>query len=118
MNSKSDPKKLRKMFRFANTIATATGHSDLSLNSMRVLFAVAEADLRGEPLESRDVAALVGISTSGVSRAIAMMGEYHLGRPGLGLLAAIPDIQDRRRKPVTLTRKGLAAINKIVEDFA
>lgn len=99
-------------------IGIATGHKDISLHGLNVFVTAAQADLKGEPLESKEIAAKVGISTSAVSRQVAALGDWHASqKPGLGLLTAIPDLADRRRKPVKLTTRGRKALDSILKEL-
>lgn len=104
------------LLRLMNSIGDETGHDDISLHQIKVLLFVAQRDAQDDPADSREIAKHLGLSTSGVSRAIASLGEHGRGmRKGLHLLEAKPDLVDRRRKPVTLTRRGLNVINAILE---
>lgn len=84
--------KLGNLLKLIKRIGVATGNKDLSMHALNVLFLAAQADLRGEPLESREIAKAAGISTSAVSRQVASLGDWHRSqRPGLGLLEMKPD---------------------------
>lgn len=109
-------KKLSQLLRLMETIGEETQHEDISLHQVKTLLYVAIRDEQNDPAESREVAAQLGLSTSGVSRAVASLGEHGRGnRAGLNLLHAMPDLQDRRRKPLQLTKRGRKAIEKILE---
>lgn len=114
----STTKKLTGLLKLMNTIGEATGHEDISLHQIKALLYVALKDSQNDPPESREVAKALGLSTSGVSRAVASLGEYGRGkRAGLGLLHASPDLQDRRRKPLMLTKRGRQVIEQITKEM-
>lgn len=93
-----------------------TGDEDLTLNQVRVLLYVALRDAQGEPPESREVAAKLGLSSAGVSRTLAILGSYGRGgRKALGLVESRTDYEDRRRKPLHITRKGSKFIQKVMD---
>lgn len=98
------------------TLAEAFGDATLPIHSLLLFLRVAEADLKGEPLEGRDLAKKMKLSTSAISRNVASLGEWHRHqRPGMGLIQAVPDLMDRRRKPITLTKKGHQVISLILK---
>ncbi len=109
-------RKLQEMLDLMTAIGRETGHGDISLHQIKTLLYAALRDKQDDPAESREIAKVLGLSTSGMSRSIASLGDYGRGkRPGLGLLSANPDLADRRRKPVMLTRKGRQVIRKILD---
>ena len=58
----------------------------------------------------------VGISQSSCSRNIAALGEWHRkGIPGMGLIEAVEDPVERRRKVIFLTGKGRVIANKLLQ---
>ncbi len=96
-------------------IGKETGHEDISLHQVKVLLFVALADAQDMPVDGREVSAHLGLSTSGVSRAVASLGEFGRGdRAGLKLVDTHLDLNDRRRKLLRLTRRGLEAIETII----
>lgn len=114
-----DRKQLLRLLKLMEAIGNETGHEDISLHQIKVLLYVALRDAQDNPADSREVAKELGLSTSGVSRAVASLGEYGRGaRAGLGLIEAKPDITDRRRKPVMLSRKGLKVVGNILKEAA
>lgn len=114
--NREERQQLDKLTRLMEKIGKETGHPDISLHQIKVLLYVALRDAQNDPTDSREIARHLGLSTSGVSRSIASLGSHGRGdRPGLRLIEAVPDLHDRRRKPVTLTRKGLAAVGRILE---
>lgn len=109
-------RKLKELLDLMERIGDETGHEDISLHQIKALLYVALRDAQNDPAESREIASQLGLSTSGASRAIASLGEHGRGsRAGLDLVQAKPDLADRRRKPIMLTRKGRKAIAKILE---
>lgn len=112
---KSSRQHLRDLLLLLNTIGEATGHTDLTLHQAEVLTFVALREASEDPADSREIAAHLGLSTSGVSRAVASLGEHGRGaRGGLGLLTTKTDLHDRRRKWVRLSRKGQKAMEAII----
>ena len=110
--------KLKMILDVIDRIGIATGNRDLSMHGLNVLFTASKADMQGKPLESNEIARLVNITASAVSRQVASMGEWHQSqRPGLGLIYATPDLDDRRRKPVKLTLKGQKAVAAILKEI-
>jgi len=81
-----------------------------------VFLAVADAGDKG--IDMNDIGALVGLSTSAVSRNVAALGEWHrMQKPGLGLVFTETDLRDRRRKSVHLTPKGRRAITALSSSY-
>lgn len=77
-----------------------------------VFLTIAEAGDEG--IDMRQISRRVGIATSSVSRNVAALGYWHrLQRPGLGLVCTGVDPTDRRRRPVRLTNKGKALIQRL-----
>lgn len=106
---------LEKLLGLVKLIGDEVGHPDISLNQLKVLLYVALRDSQGDPSESREIASQLELSTSGVSRALASLGQFGRGqRRGLDLILAKADLNDRRRKPVMLTPKGRLVISKIL----
>lgn len=114
--TKGERRKLQELLNLMTTIGKETGHGDISLHQIKTLLYAALRDSQDDPAESREIAKHLGLSTSGISRSISSLGAYGRGkRPGLDLLQAKEDLNDRRRKPVMLTRKGRKVINAILE---
>lgn len=113
--TKKKANQLEGLVKLMTKIGEATGHKDLSLHSINVFLQSALAVENKDPVDSRELAKLTGLSTSGVSRAVALLGDWHRGKPGLGLVSAVPDLNDRRVKPVKLTRRGEFAIDAILK---
>ncbi|MEW5249892.1 MarR family winged helix-turn-helix transcriptional regulator [Microbulbifer discodermiae] len=114
MNSQQR-QKLNNLLDLVGTIGKVTKHEDMSLHQLKVLLLVAVRDAYESPADSREIAEALGLSTSGVSRAVASLGEHGRGKSsGLGLLETHIDPEDRRRKFVQLSRKGVKALTEIV----
>lgn len=59
---------------------------------------------------------MVGISQSSCSRNVGALGEWHRkGIPGHGLVEAIEDPIERRRKVMFLTGKGRTIVGKLLQ---
>ena len=88
--------------------------SRIEAHQVRLFCLAAAADERGEPKDSRELADQMGLSTSAVSRNLAWFSDRgRLQKPGLRMIEAKPDMNDYRRKPLTLTRKGTGAAKKL-----
>jgi DNA-binding MarR family transcriptional regulator len=60
---------------------------------------------------------MMGVSQASVSRAIAALGELHrLGKPGYNLVETHEDPEERRRKIVFLSKKGIDVMTKVVRN--
>jgi len=58
-------------------------------------------------LTAHNLAEMTGLSQSGANRNIQALGARNrLGKPGLGLIEAVPDPVETRRKIMFLTAKG------------
>jgi DNA-binding MarR family transcriptional regulator len=67
-----------------------------------------------EGLSMRDLSERLGIAQSSASRNVAALSEWHsFGKPGHDLVEAREDPRERRRKIITLTRKGEALIREL-----
>lgn len=65
-------------------------------------------------LQMRELEEATGLASSSVSRNVAALGRVHRkGRPGLGLVLAYEDQEDRRFKRVHLTSMGKKFIETI-----
>ena len=113
----NDAIRIQELLKLMERIGKNTGHDDISLSQIKTLLFVALRDAQNDPAESREIADRLDLSTSGVSRSVASLGQHGRGkRVGLDLVFAKEDLADRRRKPVMLTRKGRCAINSILEE--
>ncbi len=63
----------------------------------------------------KDIEQMTGMSSSSTSRNIAALGPYHRkGNPGMDLVVAFENPQDRREKLLKLTPKGRRVAESIV----
>jgi DNA-binding MarR family transcriptional regulator len=68
-----------------------------------------------EGTTQRDLCQALDMAVSTASRNIASLSEVHrLGKPGLGLVTWIEDVQDRRSKLLMLTPKGRAFVGRLI----
>lgn len=70
---------------------------------------------RNEGLSLKELANKAGVGMASASRYVAAFGKP--GKPGgkgLGLVTAVEDPEERRKKIITLTPKGKTFINKLV----
>jgi DNA-binding MarR family transcriptional regulator len=69
---------------------------------------------KNEGLSLKELAEKVGIGMASVSRYVAFFGKPNAsGKKGLGLVVAVEDPLERRKKTITLTAKGRAVIAKL-----
>ena len=62
----------------------------------------------------KEMVKLLGISQSSCSRNVAYLAQYHrLNKPGLNLLVTMEDPQERRRKIVSPTQRGLRVVEQM-----
>jgi DNA-binding MarR family transcriptional regulator len=87
------------------------GQTEASLSSYAVFWCVAFND-RATQIE---VANLTGLSAKTVSRVISQLGETRGGR---GWIKQLFDDSDRRVRRLTLSRKGRAVYQKMLQDLA
>lgn len=101
---------------------------DILLHAVLIFLEVARAYQRGIAnkgigaprardvgIEMVELQKRVGLSSSAISRIVAELGEWgtRADPQGMGLVSSNPDPQDRRYRPVVLTRKGLGLIDKL-----
>lgn len=68
-----------------------------------------------EGLSLKELAERAGVGMASASRYVAAFGKPTGGRSqALGLVAAVEDPEERRKKVITLTPKGRAFINKLI----
>lgn len=106
---------------------------DILLHAVLIFLEIARAYQRGMAkkgigaarprdvgIEMVELQKRVGLSSSAISRIVAELGEWgtRADPQGMGLVAAQPDPQDRRYKPVVLTHKGVSLIEKLAEALA
>ncbi|WP_207455845.1 MarR family transcriptional regulator [Azospirillum sp. SYSU D00513] len=69
---------------------------------------------RNEGLSIGELAERLGIAQSSASRNVAALSRWHsFGKAGLGLVQAVEDPRERRRKVVTLTDTGRAFLDEL-----
>lgn len=67
-------------------------------------------------VHQRDMAGLVGVSQSSVSRNVRALSRHHRdGSPGFGLVEQRPDASDGRSQRLFLTAAGVALVARLVE---
>lgn len=90
---------------------------DAPLHNVQIFLHIAAATMaKGENLEVKEIVKEVKLMASPVSRALGALGEMsYKNRPGLGLIEVKPDYEDRRRKPMGLTRKGEKLCKMVAE---
>lgn len=67
-----------------------------------------------EGLSLKELAQKTGIGMASASRYVSSFGKATKpGSKGLGLVAAVEDPQERRKKIITLTPKGRALVDKL-----
>ena len=68
-----------------------------------------------EGMSQTEIMARIGLSTSGLSRNVASLGDYHRGgQPGYNFIEAKTDPTERRRKPLTITGKGRSFLRSLM----
>lgn len=66
-------------------------------------------------LTMQELSEQTGLSQSACSRNVAALGEWHrFGKPGYGLVEAVPDPKEGRRKIMFLTAKGRTLMRDIL----
>ena len=107
----------REGAQWLSDIGELFGTSELNLHTVVIFLRAAHADRLGQPLESWELARLIGKASSTVSRNLGVLGDWSRKRqPGMGLITAQPDAMDRRRKPIRLTPKGRQLL-RMIEDM-
>lgn len=67
-----------------------------------------------EGLSLKELADKVGVGMASASRYVAAFGKpTRPGAKGMGLVVAVEDPLERRKKIITLTGKGRAVVNKV-----
>lgn len=103
--------------KWLHEVSKLFGTSALNLHMVEIFLRVAQADRSKELLDSSKLARLTGVSISTVSRNIGRLGTWaRNGTRGMGLISALPDNPDRRRKPLRLTPKGRQLL-RMLEDL-
>lgn len=84
--------------------------SDMPMAQALSLLVIAE----NEGLSLKDLAEKVGVGMASASRYVAFFGKPSAsGKKGLGLVVAVEDPMERRKKTITLTAKGRQVIAKL-----
>ena len=69
---------------------------------------------KNEGLSLKELAEKVGVGMASASRYVAFFGKPNAsGKKGLGLVVAVEDPLERRKKTITLTAKGRNVIAKL-----
>ncbi|QRM31091.1 MarR family winged helix-turn-helix transcriptional regulator [Microvirga sp. VF16] len=88
--------------------------NELSPQSVEILLAVALKP----GLRMNELPELTGMALSSVSRNLDALGAVHRhGKPGLELVATVPDPEEPRRKLVFLTVKGRMLVERLLGDL-
>lgn len=68
-----------------------------------------------EGLSLKELAEKIGVGMASASRYVAAFGKpTRPGAKGMGLVAAVEDPMERRKKIITLTNKGRIMVNRIL----
>ena len=85
--------------------------SDMPMQMTDVLLVIA----RRPGLTMAELSEEVDLAQSSCSRNVATLSEYHrLGKPGLGLVEAIIDPREPRRRAIFLTQKGKVFVTQLM----
>lgn len=115
--AKLDKKKLKDLLAALHLVADLTGGA-APLHQTIILLEVALAETQGNHLEILELADKVSVSNSSISRNVAALGDWHRSqRPGLMLVKTVNEQADRRRKAITLTKKGETVVGLVVGKF-
>ena len=115
--AKLDKKKLKDLLAALHLVADLTGGA-APLHQTIILLEVALAETQGHHLEVLELADKVSVSNSSISRNVAALGEWHRSqRPGLMLVKTINEQADRRRKAITLSKKGETVVGLVLGKF-
>ena len=100
------------MIKAVNVVATLREAGEL----MPIQMAHAFLLIMARPgITMSQLAELAGISQSSCSRNVAALGKWHrLNKPGYGLVEAVEDPTERRRKAMFLTPKGRKVARRVV----
>lgn len=86
--------------------------ADMPMQQAEILLQIA-SNPKGAPMS--ELEKKIGISQASVSRNIAALSRFHrLGKPGLGLVEAVIDPREPRRRLVFLTAEGKVFITKLI----
>lgn len=85
--------------------------SEMPMQQADVLLAIA----RRPGLTMAELAEEVDLAQSSCSRNVAALSDYHrLGKPGLGLVEAVIDPREPRRRAIFLTQKGKVFVTELM----
>jgi len=88
---------------------------DIPIVQLIVLLRIAEGELKEEDLDGNTLADMLHISQSAASRHVSALGEWSWRRkPGLQLVGATPDLNDRRRLKFKVTPKGNRFLKRFI----
>jgi len=88
--------------------------SEMPMQQADVLLAIA----RRPGLTMAELAEEVDLAQSSCSRNVAALSKYHrLGKPGLGLVEAVIDPREPRRRAIFLTQKGKVFVTQLMRVF-
>jgi DNA-binding MarR family transcriptional regulator len=86
---------------------------ELPMQTAYVFLLVAEAGLE---IRQNELLCRSGMSASALSRSISSLDKWSwLKRPGLNLVRSEPDLMDRRKRLLRLTKEGHALFRKLKE---
>jgi DNA-binding MarR family transcriptional regulator len=110
-----DPRAIRLMYEAVKKSGKLVDDR-MPIQQLTIFLSIASAHLSNGEADARLLGKETGLSQSSVSRNIAALGEWHrLGRPGHGLVEQRVDYEDRRRRPVVLTTKGLKVVKELTK---
>jgi DNA-binding MarR family transcriptional regulator len=88
-----------------------TEYADMPMSQAYSLLLIA----RYEGLSLKDLAHRANVGMASASRYVAMFGSQgYRGEKGLGLVEALEDPMERRKKIIKLTPKGKTVVNKLL----
>jgi DNA-binding MarR family transcriptional regulator len=88
-------------------------YSDMPMSQAYCLLLIA----RYEGLSLKELAHRADIGMASASRYVATFGtQGYKGEKGLGLVEALEDPMERRKKIIKLTQKGKMTVNKLIGD--
>lgn len=85
--------------------------SDMPIVQISILMEIATL----EGVTQREISDRLGLPSSTTSRSVAALSDVdRLGKPGLDLVAMIPDIEDRRVKRLQITPRGRNLLRRLM----
>lgn len=88
--------------------------ANVEAQKVRFFFVVAASP---EPIDLGKVGEAIDLSIAAASRNFYSLSDGRADDPGLDLVKSIVDYNDRRRRPVTLTPKGIAVATELINFF-